>query len=104
ALRRAGRTPLDQLTLMFEKASTLDPDYLYGKRNLAWALIQHPDGKEKGERLIRELIDRNADMSKELRAWCHYMLKQYEGAEHWLRSVLSENPNDIGTRFDLALV
>jgi tetratricopeptide (TPR) repeat protein len=103
-LRRAGRTPLEQLTPMFEKASTLDPDNLYAKRELAWALMQQADSKEKGERLIRELIDQHADMPKELLAWCHFMLKQCEGAEHWLRSVVSADPTDIGTRFDLALV
>jgi tetratricopeptide (TPR) repeat protein len=103
-LRRAGRTPLDQLTPMFEKASTLDPDNGYAKRELAGALMQQPDSKEKGERLIRELIDQRADVPKELLAWCHFMLKQYEGAEHWLRSAVSADPTDIGTRFDLALV
>ncbi len=103
-LRRAGRTPLDRLTPMFEKASTLDPDNLYAKRELAGALMQQPDSKEKGERLIRELIEQRADIDKELLGWCHFMLKQYEGAEHWLRSVVSADPTDIGTRFDLALV
>jgi tetratricopeptide (TPR) repeat protein len=102
-LRLAG-TPLDQLKPMFEKACTLDPDNPYAKKELGRVLMQQPDSKEKGERLIRELIDRRDDIPRELVSECHFMLKQYEVAEHWLRSVVNANPTDIGTRFDLALV
>ena len=103
-LRRAGRTPLDQLTPMLENASTLDPDNAYAKRELAWLLMQQPDSKERGERLIRELIEQHADIPNELLAWCHFMLKQYEGAEHWLRNLVRARPTDIEMQFDLALV
>ena len=104
ALRRAGGTPVDQLKLMFEKATTLAPDDPYAKKNLGWALLQRPDSRKEGERLIRELIDQRADIPKELVGWCHFLLEQYEVAKHWLSSIVSADPTDIATRFDLALV
>ena len=103
-LRRVGRAAVDQLTPMFERAVVLAPDDPYAKKNLGWALLQNPVTKERGERLIRELIDERADIPKELVGECQFMLEKYEAAKHWLRSVVSADPNDIATRFDLALV
>jgi tetratricopeptide (TPR) repeat protein len=104
ALRRTGKTPVDQLKEMFERATTLAPDDPYAKKNLAWALLQKPVTKEQGERLIRELIDERADIPKEMVGECHFMLEQHEVAEHWLRGVVNGDPTDIATRFVLALV
>lgn len=98
-------TPSDQLTASSEKAFALDPDHPYAKFLLGWVLMRHSDSKKKeeGERLVGELINQHADIPKELLAWCHFLLKQYDVAEHWFRSVVTANPTNIGTHFDLAL-
>jgi tetratricopeptide (TPR) repeat protein len=105
ALRSAGMTTVDQLKPMFEKATLLAPHDPYATMRLGWVMLHEPGRGAEGERLIRGLIEERTgiDVPRELVGWCHFMLRQYEEAEHWLRGVVLREPSDITTRFDLAL-
>jgi tetratricopeptide (TPR) repeat protein len=104
ALRCAGSACASELREVFERAVKLTPNEPYAKRLLAWALLHEDDGREKGEGILLALVDeRSGVKSGDLAAWCHYMLGQYEAAEHWLRGMVNSDPNDVATRFDLAL-
>jgi tetratricopeptide (TPR) repeat protein len=105
ALSRTGRSTAE-LQQIFRTATALNPANPHARMKLAWSLSHEPEGRGEGERIMRDLITEadTASIPKDVVGWCHYMLKQEDLAERWLRGAIDAAPADPATRFDLALV
>jgi tetratricopeptide (TPR) repeat protein len=105
AIRQTG-ADMREVTALFRTATEIDPGNSQAKMDLGCALLRDSRTYGEGATTLQALIDAGTAVQgpKQLVGWCYYMLRQYELAEHWLRSLVESNKTDIGMRFDLAVV
>jgi predicted Zn-dependent protease len=106
ALYCDGATPREELRAIFERASSHPRFAPFARKNLAQTLLRMPGCEQQGREILSEMTEDSVNRwPLDLVGWCHFRLRRFDAAEHWLRASIEDDPDNAeATRFDLALV
>jgi tetratricopeptide (TPR) repeat protein len=106
ALHCGGKATEAEIEKPYRVAIEMSPNDPWIKKGLGGVLLRTKEKQEEGRRLISELVSATAvnKIPVSLEGWCHYLLRDYEAAEHWLRAALAAKIDDCTLQFDLGLV